>query len=114
MITDNGTDVGTVALDDFADPQLWTPHERSQPALYLHRLIVRRTHAGLGAHPRLGKRQGSQKTGGTGCVSTFGPATLPCSGTTAATDSATFAPSTAITPPVPYSSAQPLPTMHEP
>ncbi|MBO0811928.1 MAG: GNAT family N-acetyltransferase [Microlunatus sp.] len=50
MITDDGTDVATVALDDFADPQLWTPDERRQPALYLHRLIVRRTHPGLGAH----------------------------------------------------------------
>lgn len=50
MITENGTDVATVALDDYADPQLWTPDERREPALYLHRLIVRRTHPGLGSH----------------------------------------------------------------
>jgi len=50
MLTDNGTEVATVALDNFADPQLWTPLERAQPALYMHRLIVRRTHAGLGVH----------------------------------------------------------------
>lgn len=51
MIKDDaGTVAATVALDNFADPRLWTPDERSQPALYLHRLIVRRTHAGIGAH----------------------------------------------------------------
>lgn len=50
MITDDGADVGTIALDDYADPQLWTADERGDQALYLHRLIVRRTHSGLGAH----------------------------------------------------------------
>lgn len=50
MLTDGGTEVATVAMDDFADPQLWTEAERNQPALYLHRLIVRRSHSGLGAH----------------------------------------------------------------
>lgn len=46
---DDGT-VATVALDTYADPRLWTPLERQEPALYLHRLIVRRSHAGLGSH----------------------------------------------------------------
>lgn len=46
---DTATIAATVALDDFADPRLWTPDESADPALYLHRLIVRRTHAGLGA-----------------------------------------------------------------
>jgi GNAT superfamily N-acetyltransferase len=45
---DDGTVAATVALDDYADPHLWTPDECSEPALYLHRLIVRRSHAGLG------------------------------------------------------------------
>jgi GNAT superfamily N-acetyltransferase len=39
----------TVALDTYADPQLWTPDEIDEPAMYLHRLIVRRPYAGLGA-----------------------------------------------------------------
>lgn len=39
----------TVALDTYADPHLWTPEEIAEPAMYLHRLIVRRPYAGLGA-----------------------------------------------------------------
>lgn len=39
----------TVALDTYADPHLWTPDEIDEPAMYLHRLIVRRPYAGLGA-----------------------------------------------------------------
>jgi predicted N-acetyltransferase YhbS len=38
----------TVALDTFSDPKLWTPEEQQQPAMYLHRLIVRRKYSGLG------------------------------------------------------------------
>lgn len=41
--------MATVALDTFSDPRLWTPDEQADPAMYLHRLIVRRKHAGLGA-----------------------------------------------------------------
>lgn len=40
--------VATVALDALADPRLWTAQERQEPALYLHRLIVRRAWTGLG------------------------------------------------------------------
>lgn len=46
---ENGVNAATVALDTYADPQLWTPDERCEAAFYLHRLIVRRSHAGLGA-----------------------------------------------------------------
>lgn len=46
--TDSGETAGTVALDSFSDPQLWTPDEQAEPAMYLHRLIVRRKYAGLG------------------------------------------------------------------
>ncbi|MEQ7127567.1 GNAT family N-acetyltransferase [Actinopolymorpha sp. B11F2] len=38
----------TVAFDTYADPHLWTPEEIDEPAMYLHRLIVRRPYAGLG------------------------------------------------------------------
>ncbi|GAB2664444.1 GNAT family N-acetyltransferase [Kribbella swartbergensis] len=46
--TNNGDTAATVALDSFSDPQLWTPEEQAEPAMYLHRLIVRRKYAGLG------------------------------------------------------------------
>jgi GNAT superfamily N-acetyltransferase len=50
MVRDNDdTTAATVALDSFSDPRLWTPEEQQQPAMYLHRLIVRRKYAGLGA-----------------------------------------------------------------
>lgn len=49
MVRDpGGTNAATVALDEHADPRLWTEDERAEPALYLHRLIVRRQWAGLG------------------------------------------------------------------
>jgi predicted N-acetyltransferase YhbS len=46
--TDDGETAATVALDSFSDPQLWTPSEQAELAMYLHRLIVRRKYAGLG------------------------------------------------------------------
>ena len=50
MVRDDRDDIAaTVALDTYADPHLWTPEEITEPAMYLHRLIVRRPHAGLGA-----------------------------------------------------------------
>jgi GNAT superfamily N-acetyltransferase len=44
----DGELVGTITVDDRADPEFWTPAERSQPALYVHRIIVRRQLAGRG------------------------------------------------------------------
>jgi hypothetical protein len=40
--------MATVALDTFSDPSLSTPDEQADPAMYMHRLIVRRKHARLG------------------------------------------------------------------
>jgi ribosomal protein S18 acetylase RimI-like enzyme len=40
--------VGTVAVDEYADPALWTPAERAEPAFYVHRLIVTRAYGGKG------------------------------------------------------------------
>jgi GNAT superfamily N-acetyltransferase len=38
--------VGTITVDDRADPEFWTEAERAQPALYIHRMIVPRHAAG--------------------------------------------------------------------
>ncbi|WP_218137091.1 GNAT family N-acetyltransferase [Asanoa ishikariensis] len=35
-----GTIVGTVTIDDAADPEFWSPEESSDKALYLHRMVV--------------------------------------------------------------------------
>jgi GNAT superfamily N-acetyltransferase len=40
--------VGTITVDDDADPEFWTPAEQTEPALYVHRMIVRRAAAGAG------------------------------------------------------------------
>ncbi|MEV6891007.1 GNAT family N-acetyltransferase [Kribbella sp. NPDC051137] len=49
MVRDeNEATMATLALDTFSDPRLWTPEEQADPAMYMHRLIVRRKHAGLG------------------------------------------------------------------
>ena len=39
---------GTVAVDEYADPALWTPVERAEPAYYVHRLIIARAYGGKG------------------------------------------------------------------
>ncbi|HEX6500175.1 MAG TPA: GNAT family N-acetyltransferase [Micromonosporaceae bacterium] len=48
MVRGDGAIAATVALDEYADPKLWTLAEQHEPALYLHRLIVRRPWSGLG------------------------------------------------------------------
>ncbi|MGW5363044.1 GNAT family N-acetyltransferase [Actinopolymorpha pittospori] len=45
---DEGATAATVTLDTYADPQLWTAREHAEPAMYVHRLIVRRGWLGLG------------------------------------------------------------------
>jgi ribosomal protein S18 acetylase RimI-like enzyme len=39
---------GTVAVDEYAEPALWTPAERTEPAYYVHRFIIARSHGGNG------------------------------------------------------------------
>lgn len=37
----------TITVDRYADPHLWTPQERDEPAAYVRRLIVARAYGGL-------------------------------------------------------------------
>jgi ribosomal protein S18 acetylase RimI-like enzyme len=39
--------VATLVIDEFSDPRLWTDAEQSEPALYIHRLIVHRDYSGI-------------------------------------------------------------------
>jgi len=52
IVWDDSQPVASLALDSYANPRLWTPDERTDPARYLHRLTVCRSHAGqnLGGH----------------------------------------------------------------
>jgi GNAT superfamily N-acetyltransferase len=36
----DGNLTGTIAIDDHADCEFWTPAEQAEPALYVHRMIV--------------------------------------------------------------------------
>lgn len=49
----NGRAVGTVALDRYTAPGLWTRDEQAEPCRYVHRLIVARDHAGQGLGARI-------------------------------------------------------------
>lgn len=44
----DGKPVGTLQLDDYADPEFWTSDDRPETALYIHRMAVSRSAAGQG------------------------------------------------------------------
>ncbi|MDT9684322.1 GNAT family N-acetyltransferase [Streptomyces sp. TRM76323] len=44
----DGEPVGTVQVDDFADPEFWTPADQPDTALYVHRMAVARKASGAG------------------------------------------------------------------
>jgi GNAT superfamily N-acetyltransferase len=41
-----GVVVGTLTVDDYADPEFWTPADQPETALYVHRMVVTRSAAG--------------------------------------------------------------------
>ncbi|MFB4196295.1 GNAT family N-acetyltransferase [Streptomyces carpaticus] len=43
------TPVGTIQVDDFADPEFWSPDDKPDTALYVHRMAVSRRPASRGA-----------------------------------------------------------------
>ncbi|WP_432248857.1 GNAT family N-acetyltransferase [Streptomyces sanyensis] len=45
---DDGEPIATIQVDDFADPEFWTPDDQPETALYVHRMAVRRNAAGGG------------------------------------------------------------------
>jgi hypothetical protein len=92
MIRDeNEATMATVALDTFSDPRLWTPDEQADPAMYMHRLIVRRKHAGLGSEIMDWACHRAHRSASTGSASTSGPTTPASTTTTSTTASNTSA-----------------------
>jgi GNAT superfamily N-acetyltransferase len=51
MVEEDGVAIATITVDDHADSDFWTPEEISEPALYVHRMVVRRdaSNQGLGS-----------------------------------------------------------------
>ncbi|MBG0567910.1 GNAT family N-acetyltransferase [Actinoplanes sp. NEAU-A11] len=48
IVLDDQEPIGTITLDSFADPEFWTDEDDPGSALYVHRMIVKRSHAGRG------------------------------------------------------------------
>ena len=48
IVWDAGTPAATITVDRWANPDLWTPAEAAEPALYAHKLTVARAYAGRG------------------------------------------------------------------
>ncbi|WP_042370523.1 GNAT family N-acetyltransferase [Streptacidiphilus neutrinimicus] len=48
IVEDDGIPVGTITVDDHADRDFWTEQEAAQPALYVHRMAIRRDVGGTG------------------------------------------------------------------
>lgn len=44
----DGQPIGTIQVDTFADPEFWEPGDRPDAALYVHRMAVSRSSAGMG------------------------------------------------------------------
>ncbi|MFC8273818.1 GNAT family N-acetyltransferase [Streptomyces sp. NPDC057271] len=47
VVEADGAPVATITLDEHADPDFWTAAEAAEPALYVHRMVVRRDVAGV-------------------------------------------------------------------
>ncbi|MBW6436715.1 GNAT family N-acetyltransferase [Actinoplanes hulinensis] len=48
LACEGSTVVGTISVDSFADPEFWKDEDNPGDAVYVHRMIVRRDHAGRG------------------------------------------------------------------
>ncbi|MFE1781286.1 GNAT family N-acetyltransferase [Streptomyces sp. NPDC059506] len=46
IVEADGAPVATITVDEHADPDFWAPSEANDPALYVHRMVVRRDVAG--------------------------------------------------------------------
>jgi GNAT superfamily N-acetyltransferase len=53
IVWDDGTPAATITIDRWANPDLWTPEEAAEPALYAHKLTVARAYAGQSLGPEL-------------------------------------------------------------
>jgi GNAT superfamily N-acetyltransferase len=46
IVWDDDTPAATITINHFAKPELWTPEEAAEPALYAHKVTVDRAHGG--------------------------------------------------------------------
>ncbi|WP_410537484.1 GNAT family N-acetyltransferase [Streptomyces sp. KL2] len=50
---EDGEPIATIQVDDFADPEFWSPDDEPGAALYVHRMAVSREAAGTGVGGKL-------------------------------------------------------------
>jgi GNAT superfamily N-acetyltransferase len=48
IVWDDATPAATITVNRWARPELWTPEEAAEPALYAHKVTVARAYAGQG------------------------------------------------------------------
>lgn len=48
MVRDDARTIGTITVNSFANPLLWSDTECREPARYVHKMTVRRSSAGMG------------------------------------------------------------------
>jgi ribosomal protein S18 acetylase RimI-like enzyme len=53
IVRDRSDAIATFAIDESADPLLWTEAEQAERALYIHRFIVHRDYSGIGLGAKL-------------------------------------------------------------
>ena len=96
---DHHTPAATITINRFAKPELWTPEEAAEPALYAHKVTVDRAYGGQGLGAELLDWAGTRAAdkAPTGCGWTCGPPTSASSTTTCARASPTSAPSSSRT-----------------
>jgi GNAT superfamily N-acetyltransferase len=46
LVKDDDDVIGTITLDDYADPEFWLPSDEPRTALYVHRMIISRKASG--------------------------------------------------------------------
>jgi GNAT superfamily N-acetyltransferase len=64
MVRDDDSTVATITINEYANPLLWTEDERAEPARYVHKMTVRRSHSGSGLGARLLNWAGSRAGAG--------------------------------------------------
>jgi hypothetical protein len=92
---DDNTPAATITINRWAKPELWTPEEAAEPALYAHKVTVDRAYGGqgLGAECWTGPAPRRPTKVPTGCGWTCGLPTSASSTTTCARASPTSEPS---------------------
>ncbi|WP_454859604.1 GNAT family N-acetyltransferase [Promicromonospora soli] len=87
IVRDGARIIGTVTVDDYADPEFWTPQDDPTDALYIHRMVVAREASGQDVGGRIiaWALELTRDSVGPGCAWMPGARTRHCTTTTSHT-----------------------------